>query len=84
MPYIKCSDIEYLLKGGAPRTKGELNYAITVLLIQYINEHGHVYSVMSDAVAAATDAAAECRRRVLDPYEDNKMIENGDVYQGLI
>ncbi len=34
---------------------------------------------MSEKIDAVHDAEAELRRRVLDPYEDIKIFENGDV-----
>lgn len=85
MPYIEPGLRPYIDKGGAkPRTKGELNYAITRLMVQFVKERGISYHVISDAIAAAQDAADEMKRRVLGPYEDVACARNGDVYGDIL
>lgn len=81
MPYIKQED-----RGRATpmladvRTAGELNYAISVLLCEYVDRHGLCYETLNAAVGAVDGAKAEFQRRVVAPYEDRKISENGDVY----
>lgn len=60
-------------------TKGDLNYVICELTGQFITRTGVSYTKMSEKIDAVHDAEAELRRRLLDPYEDQKIIENGDV-----
>jgi hypothetical protein len=85
MPYISPQrraalepDSRYL--DPYPQNAGELNYAITMLLIQYWEEHGPKYQAISDISGACNEALAEFRRRVVGKYEDQKIKENGDVY----
>lgn len=81
MPYIKQED-----RGRATpvladiRTAGELNFAISVLLQEYVERHGLCYETLNAAVGAISGAKAEFQRRVVGPYEDLKISENGDVY----
>ncbi len=79
MPYVKSEHrtdetIFY------PENPGELNYAITMLLIVYLENKGLAYTNIAETLAACTEAGAEFRRRVLVPYEEQKRAENGDVY----
>ncbi|MDE2097000.1 MAG: hypothetical protein KGL39_07125 [Patescibacteria group bacterium] len=61
-----------------PETAGELNYAITKLLIAYAQPLS--YQKINDVLGALEGAKAEFYRRVAAPYEDIKIQENGDVY----
>jgi hypothetical protein len=61
-------------------TPGELNYAITLLIKQYWEDHGERYAAINDIVGALECAKAEFYRRVVIPYEDGKIKEHGDVY----
>ena len=79
MPYIlpeqrKSIECENLLDAG------ELNYAITMLLVCYWETHGKNYQTINDILGALEGAKAEFYRRVAAPYEDQKIAENGDVY----
>lgn len=80
MPYITKSERETLANGMPPSTPGELNYAITKLLNDYIDEHRLNYAVINAIVGALECAKAEFYRRVAVPYENSKMATNGDVY----
>ncbi len=81
MPYIDKYDralVENTANG--PRNPGELNYAITMLLINYIVYKGKSYTFMNDCLGALEGAKLEFYRRAVAPYEDAKIKENGDVY----
>lgn len=81
MPYIRTEDRERLArKGEAPLTTGELNYAITKLLVGYAELKGLSYLTINDCLGALEGAKAEFYRRVAVPYEDAKAHLNGDVY----
>lgn len=60
--------------------KGDLNYVITKLVQYYVKYHGKRYDTLSDVTGVLNDVKTEFERRVVVPYEDNKIIENGDVY----
>jgi hypothetical protein len=42
------------------------------------------YRILNNAVGAAESAKTEFQRRIVGPYEDSKIAENGDVYGPLI
>lgn len=78
MPYIKDEK-----KAGAittPLTAGELNFAFTDLIQNYLNTNSLNYQTINDIVGALEGAKAEFQRRVVNPYEDIKIKENGDCY----
>lgn len=62
-----------------PNSAGELNYAFTNLIIGYLRP-GISYQTINDIIGALEGAKAEFYRRVVVPYEDKKIKENGDVY----
>lgn len=80
MPYIKEQDRVNLDNGRTPETPGELNYALTLELKEYISKKGLSYQTINDIVGALEGAKLEFYRRVAAPYEDTKIRENGDVY----
>ena len=61
-------------------TVGELNFAITTLMSEYVRRRPLSYAVLNDVVGVMTSALAEFQRRVVAPYEDKKCKDNGDVY----
>lgn len=84
MPYIEPGRREAVRpaqRPDAPRSAGELNYAITVLIARYWRDRGPSYQAANDVVGALEGAKAEFQRRVLAPYEDMKREQNGDVYE---
>jgi len=85
MPYLTAFRKEQIDEGDYASHPGELNYAITRLLINYWNIYGEKlgYRAISDISSSCTEALAEFRRRVIVPYEKNKILENGDVYDKL-
>jgi hypothetical protein len=64
---------------------GELNYLITSLMIATMEEDSGclTYTKLQEVAGAATEAAAEFRRRVLAPFEAGKAKANGDLYEDL-
>lgn len=85
MPYID-QQFRYVLKPRCipAKTEGDLNYQISVLLNRYMEHHGLSYNRMGDCTSACENAAAEFRRRVMAPYEDQKILDNGDVYSDIV
>jgi DNA-binding protein len=82
MPYITKEAREELKKAiRSPANKGELNYVLTLFMLHYVQHQGASYQTISDAISAATDAGEEMRRRLLNPYEDKKIRQNGDIYE---
>jgi hypothetical protein len=80
VPYIKQPDRYELDHGRPPRSPGELNYRITALIREYVEFWGLGYPAINDVLGALDGAKSEFYRRVAAPYEDGKIVENGDVY----
>jgi hypothetical protein len=59
---------------------GDLNYLISVLIKEYIAAKGQSYQTFNDISGALKNADSEFYRRIVAPYEDDKIIDNGDVY----
>lgn len=62
------------------RNVGELNYQISKLVDRFVKENGGGYAVLNAAVGALECAKLEYYRRIAAPYEDGKILTNGDVY----
>lgn len=56
-----------------------MTYCFYKLGIEYLLKKKNNYQNISDVIAAMNDCGAEFRRRILDPYEDEKIKENGDI-----
>ena len=65
---------------GRAITPGELNYKITLLLKDFLDLHGTNYTNMNNIVGAVECAKQEFIRRIINPYENTKIEENGDCY----
>ncbi len=59
---------------------GELNYKITQVINEYLKEFNTCYDTFNDVIGALEGAKLEFYRRVVAPYEDEKIKANGDVY----
>lgn len=91
MPYIKPDErerIDFLLAElkshlhtafNASDRKGQLNYAITTLLLDSFPSDPR-YSDINDQIGVLECAKLELYRRRAAPYEDSKAQENGDVF----
>lgn len=91
MPYIR-SDSRMLyddiiqtlaervkIGGGSDKKRaGELNYIITKLLSLSYND-GFNYAVHNEIIGMLECCKQEWYRRKVAPYEDKKIVENGDV-----
>lgn len=84
MPYIPEKDREQfdniISKFIFPITEGQLNYIITRLISNYVRANGLSYVSINDILGVLTATKEEFYRRIAVPYEHQKMIENGDVY----
>lgn len=82
MPYIKGGRRVHVCPAVPDdvETAGELNYQFTMLVRAYVAARGLSYQTINDVVGALEGAKAEFQRRVVAPYEDTKIKENGDVY----
>jgi len=95
LPYIKDKDrdrldptLEHTWPTGVHRcdsaeNPGELNFQITMLCDDYLGNRGISYAVLNEVIGALECAKLEMYRRLVAPYEDKKIKENGDVYCSL-
>jgi hypothetical protein len=85
MPYIRQEQRDELMNlqikiADMPAANaGELNFLFTLVVRAYIEKHGLNYQKINDVVGALESAKAEFQRRIVGPYEDKKIVENGDV-----
>ncbi len=92
MPYIKKGKRQEILSKDGDHiriheieTAGDLNFAITHLVKQFLYYKTDMleiplkYQLLNDIVGALDGAKIEFQRRVVAPYEDRKIEENGDV-----
>jgi hypothetical protein len=84
MPYIAkegrpCFDQHLKAIGPHTISAGDLNYCITSLVHYYLKAHGKSYGVMNDCIGVLDAAKMEFYRRVVVPYEDIRIEENGDM-----
>lgn len=81
MPYIE-KGVRSAIDSGRmqPRTVGELTYVMTRVALRYVEDHGTSFTVFAAVLAALDATAREFYRRMVAPYEDIKIEENGDVY----
>jgi len=83
MPYIKKEKREILddyvinmMKFCNIQADGDLNY----ILFKYCKDHyPHSYNNLKNFCGELRQCATEIERRILAPYEDKKINENGDV-----
>lgn len=79
MPYIKMKQRDEMSEGRLPVDIGELNYAITSLVLDYLPSNPR-YSDYNSVVGVLESAKLEFYRRAVATYENQKIFENGDVY----
>lgn len=83
MPYIPACDREpfevVLEQLPVTETVGELNYVLTRVVHRHLQNHGRRYAQINDVMGALECAKLELYRRIVAPYEDTKVVENGDV-----
>ena len=60
---------------------GDYNYVVTRLLHNSIRKDGMCYKYLNNIVGMLECCKAEFLRKVISPYEDKKIEENGDVYE---
>ncbi len=82
MPYIKkekrpeMDEIVDLMKSKGVKADGDLNYILFKLCKDSVKPS---YNNYKNFIGELRQCAAEIERRILAPYEDEKIKENGDV-----
>lgn len=85
MPYVNEEQREEVLgwlgKGDSPEfTPGQVNFLITTILDEWVASEKLCYDNINEAIGILECVKMEFYRRIAAPYEDEKMIQNGDVY----
>ncbi|SNS80066.1 hypothetical protein SAMN05421640_1285 [Ekhidna lutea] len=82
MPYIKQEDrpkldqlVEQMKEAGIA-ANGDLNYLLYAFCKRHVSPS---YNNYKNFIGELNQCATEIERRILAPYEDEKMRENGDV-----
>jgi hypothetical protein len=57
---------------------GDLTYALSVPIKEYLATHSERYATFAEVLGALDALGKEFNRRVVAPYEDRKRGENGD------
>jgi hypothetical protein len=71
---------ERILESTDNLSKGDFTYIVYALALTNIQAlGGESYTNISNTISCLIDAAEELRRKKLNPYEDKKIEENGDV-----
>lgn len=78
MPYIAAALRHHA--EHTPLNAGELNFALTRMLLGYIERKGLSYQTINDCVGALECAKLEAYARIARPYEQDKCAANGEVY----
>ena len=84
MPYIKEEDREKFddcvtILSAIINAKGDLNYVICEIVGRLILKTKISYTQISEWIDGVHGAERELTRRLLNPYEDIKILENTDV-----
>lgn len=89
MPYISPGRRVDLKLATFPENVGELNFCLTQVVLRYeefqrrfapLDKSRRGYELFNDVIGALESAKMEIYRRLVAPYEDGKILENGDVF----
>ncbi len=81
MPYVeqyrrqKLDQIVELMEDAGIVANGDLNY----ILYKFAMKKCNSYNTYKNYLGELAEVSAEIRRRLLAPYEETKIISNGDV-----
>lgn len=91
MPYLEEGDkyevdahglnqlLEYCIRLELKYFAGVLNYIIFKIVRRWIKQNGRKYFCFATIVGTMICSVLEIYRRLIAPYEDTKIAENGDV-----
>lgn len=89
MPYIPKEDrviLDYLIFDLTARIlakeglAGRLNYSVSSMINIILEKEGMSYSKVNEIIGSLECIKQELYRRIAAPYEEKKILENGDVY----
>jgi hypothetical protein len=74
-----CNDMNNMDDHGT-LSSGILNYLVSSICKDFLSIKGKNYENLNAIIGALDCAKEEFRRRIVNPYEDVKSKENGDIY----
>lgn len=74
-------ELKRLSKEESRLSGGEFNFIVSTLINEQLKQFGCTYKQVNDIIGALECCKLELYRRVLAPYEDIKIKQNGDVYE---
>lgn len=77
---LEAAGGEGMAVAGPAKVDGVLNYAFTRLMQKTLLAHERTYASMERAIGVFECAKLEMYRRVVAPYENTKVRQNGDVF----
>lgn len=86
MPYIQQKDREKfkeileIINKIPIESEGNLNYLITNLCLKFIRENKISYSRLNSVIGVLNCVELEFYRKVILNYEEQKIIQNGDIF----
>lgn len=83
MPYVDMKTRERLDGGGRnnhPQNVGQLTYDLQRCLKRYQEDRGLSYQTLAECLGALEGAKCDLNERIVQPYENRKCEENGDVW----
>ena len=84
VPYIKKEqrvEFDFCIKDLNPENAGQLNYVITMLCNEYLTKKGRNYENYNSVIGVLECAKLEYYRRAVVGYENEKIKDNGDLYE---
>jgi hypothetical protein len=83
MPYLREKDKQELDEGDRPpETAGELTYCIQQRVQEFLKARPTLrFSDLAEATGAIEAAKFDFTSRILGPYENGKILENGDAWE---
>lgn len=78
MPYLEERKRSLVDGTGVTTTSGELTYRLYVACLKHL-PHEYRYGDLNEILGCLEATKQEFYRRVVAPYEDKKIAENGDV-----
>lgn len=84
MPYIKQEDrkkfdIKLNELSNLINSDGELNYCVSIIVNKLLNKRGLNYQNLNNLIGSLECIKQEFYRTVVTPYENLKILENGDI-----
>ncbi len=80
LPELESLITEFTGADSIQGNEGNFNFVVSTLINAMIEEHGLSYANVNSLVGVLECIKLELYRRIAVPYEDLKIIQNGDVY----